>query len=287
MSRTIFLMITLQLISACFLLPTPDPTPTTNPNPDNIEEDVPTHPPNTEAQWQQLEKQANQLLRSPKAGDDLVPAKRFKKTGLVVEHRMMLKGKRCYTLALAWSFPMNAKIYVGFLKGPDGTAASQYFSGRRFYLEPPQGTLSFCTDAHGEILVTIEAIKKSGQFAGSHELLEYVVASTSRKESPSEAAARRVKEKKEADQASDEIEGNLAEAKATKARDLAERCQQCRAEYRTCQVDRAHERQHPRPGVKASATCESSFQLCAFGGSHFNARRGLNRGEKPCGDPPE
>lgn len=64
-------------------------------------------------------------------------------------------------------------------------------------------------------------------------------------------------------------------------------CQQCREDYRACQVQKSGERQHPRPGVTvetAESSCEHRYRACSFGGDMFiHGVRVPKPDEWPCG----
>jgi hypothetical protein len=131
--------------------------------------------------------------------------------------------------------------------------------------------------------LTISALSPQGAMA-INELLEYSVAIGEKPEGTQESAARQQADGARAEGIRAQMDANVAAAKERERQALEARCRDCRDGYRACQVDRARERQHPRPGVSYTVTCESQYQLCAFGGSRFEAQR--HPGEKPCGDPP-
>jgi hypothetical protein len=57
-------------------------------------------------------------------------------------------------------------------------------------------------------------------------------------------------------------------------------CRRCVEDFRRCQVEASYRRQHPRPGVSVTQSCETGYQECSQGGIL------TRRDEWPCGAPP-
>jgi hypothetical protein len=242
----------------------------------------PTHPAATEAQWASLEAQARAAAQGG-GGTPEAPL-RLAAQGFNVDRKVRVVGPACYTVGVAWAFGGTAQVSVGFQPGEGGKPPNDHFASRGFKVTAPAGTGRFCTDRAGTVSVSVSAIAASGAIA-NNELLEYAVALAPKAETRGETAARQAEEAKESKAVAAWMDANVEAAKARERANLDRRCRDCRDQFRLCSVNRAYEREHPRPGVTYSTTCESQYQLCAFGGSHFEAQR--HPGDRPCGEPPQ
>jgi hypothetical protein len=238
----------------------------------------PSHAPTTAAQWAELDARATALAREGTTATR--PTERLANQGFSVDKRFGVRGGHCYLAALAWSFDRPASASINFQSRDDGQLVNDFVGGARRRLESRGGVLRFCADRDGEALLTVSAVQPSGTIA-NNELLEYAFALGEKPESEGEATARRAQEQAAGARSQARIDANIARAEERERRDLEDRCRRCREEYRLCQVETAYRRQHPRPGVHVSTSCESKFGVCAMG-KYSGKREDMQQ----CGSPP-
>jgi hypothetical protein len=65
-----------------------------------------------------------------------------------------------------------------------------------------------------------------------------------------------------------------------------EECRRCEEDFRACQVRKSAERSRPRPGVRVTASCETGFRHCSFGGPAMASLADRKPDQWPCGPVP-
>ena len=239
----------------------------------------PSHAATTAAQWTELDSRATSLARE--GSTNVAPSEHLIQQGMTVEKRFQVTGGHCYTAGIAWAFDGQAQATVTYQARSDGQPVNDSVGGANGRLDNHTGTLHFCADRDGEALLNISAIGANGAIA-NNELLEYAFALGDKTESASEATSRRAEDQAAGTEARTHMETNIAVAKERDRRNLEERCKKCREEFRLCQVQSAHDRQHPMRGVSLTTSCESKFGICATGNYS-----GTQEEMAQCGAPPQ
>jgi hypothetical protein len=229
--------------------------------------------------WATVETRARDLAT---ANGHLVEETPIDLQGFVAESSMSVEGGKCYTVALAWPGPNAIQLGVGFQPGPSGRPVSEAFASRSRRVEAPGGSFEFCADNGGSVNLTVSSIAPTGAI-DVNASGRYALALAVRGESGGETAARQQGEAGQAAATQAWMDGNVRAAEERRARDQAQRCRQCDEDYRLCQVGSAARRQHPRPGVTVSTSCDVQYRECGF--PHRAAALSA-ASEWPCGRPP-
>jgi hypothetical protein len=176
----------------------------------------PTHPPATEAEWQENERAATALLGAMRVTETKPPV-RVAGRGHAADFVTRLEGGHCYSFGVAWSYALETLVSVGFEPDADGTRASESFGARGQRLPSPGGVFELCADRSGPVRLSLTAITREG-YVANDELLEYAIAIGRRPELESEASTRRMREAQEAERIRAEYAAREAAALEAEAR---------------------------------------------------------------------
>jgi hypothetical protein len=200
-------------------------------------------PPNSEAQWAQIEAAATDRAKGAGAAE-VAPPVRLRQDGPFVIHPTRLSGGRCYHVGVAWASPEPESARVSLRC----TQVNASLGGRDLTMSAPGGELAFCADNEGDCKLSIAPLGRGGIMASGR--MEYAVVFGSTPEAAADATARHGVEAAQAAEGRAMREANLRNADArAHGEAFAVSCARCRSLVWDCSG--------------ARQACIRQFEICA------------------------